>query len=174
MQMTITRQGRGAEETVPVELEAAAVVDGVEVVHPVVPADLRMQAFGNTHLVLAEGLWASTRRNAAVPFVPSPAPPLALIPAGTAELTIRYPAQLPVKSLRVELANPPTGITLKEQKASGDRLVLVFAADAAVKPGTENLILELKATPTDAKAPAREFDLGPLPALVANIAARGP
>jgi len=172
VQMTITRRGRAAEETAPIELEAAARVDGIEVVRPVIPADLRMQAFGNTHLVAAEALWASTRRTAAVPFAFSPVWPLVLAPGGSLELTVGYPPKLPAKSLRVELVNPPAGIMLKEQRASEDRLVLVFAADSGVKPGTENLVLSLKGVPAEAKAPVRELDLGVLPALVVNIAAQ--
>jgi hypothetical protein len=173
VQMTLTGRKRGSEEAVQVELEAAAVIGGVEVVHPVKPADLRMQAFGNTHLVQAEALWVCTRRNAAAPLIPSPAPPLVLAPGGSVELTFRHP-ELPVKSLRAELVNPPAGISLKDQKASPESLVLVFSADPGLEPGIENLIILLKGEPADAQARAREVELGVLPALVVNVVAKGP
>jgi hypothetical protein len=173
VQMTITGRKRGSEEAVQVELEAAALIGGVEVVHPVKPADLRMQAFGNTHLVQAEALWVCTRRNAAAQLIPSPAPPLALAPGGSVELTFRHP-ELPVKSLRAELVNPPAGITLKDQKPSAESLVLVFIADQSVKAGTENLVLSLKGEPSDPQARAREVDLGVLPAIVVNVIGKVP
>ncbi|MCX7030858.1 MAG: PPC domain-containing protein [Spirochaetes bacterium] len=173
VQMTLTGRNRGSEEAVRVELEAAALIGGVEVVHPVKPADLRMQAFGNTHLVPAEALWVSTRRGKAAELTPSPSPPLVLAPGGSVGLTFRHPP-LPVKSLRVELVNPPAGITLKDQKASTGSLVLVFSADQSVKEGTENLVLSLKGEPADPQARAREVDLGVLPAIVVNIIAKVP
>jgi hypothetical protein len=173
VQMTITGRRRGSEEAARVELEAAAVIGGVEVVHPVKPADLRMQAFGNTHLVPAEALWVCTRRNAAAQLIPSPVPPLALAPGASVELTFRHP-ELPVKSLRAELVNPPTGITLKDQKASPESLVLVFTADESVKAGSENLILSLKGEPADPRARARQVDLGVLPAIIVNVVGKVP
>jgi hypothetical protein len=173
VQMTLTQRTRGAEEAVRVELEAVALIDGIEVVHPVSPADLRMQAFGNTHLVQAEALWAGTRRNKATEITLSPAPPLVLAPGGSVELTLMHPP-LPLASLRVELVNPPTGITLKDQKASPDRLVLVVSADPGMNAGTENLILSLKGEPADSQARARVVELGVLPALVVNVAAKAP
>jgi hypothetical protein len=172
-QMTLTRRERGAEAAVRVELEAAARIGGVEVVHPVKPADSRMQAFGNTHLVQAEALWASTRRNTAVEFTPSPSPPLVLTPGGSVVIAFGHPP-LPVKSLRVELLNPPAGITLKDQKTSPGSLALVISADQSAASGTESLILSLKGEPTDSQASAREVDLGVLPALVVNIVGKDP
>ena len=173
MQMTLTGLKRGSEEAVRVELEAAAVIGGVEVVRPVKPADLRMQAFGNTHLVPAEALWVCTRRNAAAQLIPSPAPPLALVAGASVEVTFAHPP-LSLKSLRAELLNPPAGITLKDQKVSPDSLVLVVSADMGTRAGTENLIILLKGEPSESRAGAREVDLGVLPALVVNVAAKGP
>ena len=173
VQMTLTARKRGSGAAVQVELEAAAVIGGVEVVRPVKPADLRMQAFGNTHLVQAEALWVCTRKNPAAQLVPSPAPPLALAPGGFVELTFTHPP-LPVKSLRAELVNSPAGITLKDQVSSPGKLVLVFAAGPGVRAGIENLVLSLRGEPTDAQARAQEVDLGVLPAIVVNVAAKGP
>ncbi len=173
VQMTLTQRTRGAEEAVRVELEAVALIDGIEVVHPVSPADLRMQAFGNTHLVQADALWAGTRRNKATEITLSPAPPLVLVPGGSVELTLKHPP-LPLGSLRVELVNPPAGITLRDQKASPDSLVLVVSADPGMNAGTENLILSLKGEPANSQARARVVELGVLPALVVARRREGP
>jgi hypothetical protein len=132
-----------------------------------------MQAFGNTHLVQAEAVWVCTRKNSAAQLVPSPAPPLALAPGGFVELTFTHPP-LPVKSLRAALVNPPAGITLKDQVSSPGKLVLVFAAGPGVRAGIENLVLSLRGEPTDAQARTQEVDLGVLPAIVVNVAAKGP
>ncbi len=187
--MTLTAHDRGADQSLRVELEAVAQIGGVEVVRSVRPADLRMQAFGNTHLVPAEALWVTASRNRPVEFTAASAAALSLRAGASAELALRHPP-LPLKSLRAALVNPPAGIKLAGQRWSPDGLVLALSADAAARPGTENLILSLKgvveppapkaggaqpaapAARVAAPAPAarpRESDLGVLPALVVKV-----
>ena len=177
--MTITgRLPRGSEESVRIALEAAGRVEGAELVRAVKPADLRMQAFGNTHLVQTEALWVGAARNRDPGFVRTPAGPIRIAPGGSAEFVFAYPP-LPVKELQAFLLNPPAGISLAGQRAEAGRLILTLAASADAKPGIENIVVALRGVPEPkdpgAKAAAskvsapKPVDLGPLPAIPVEV-----
>lgn len=115
---------------------------------PVIPAESMMQAFLWLQIVPAEQ-WAVL-----VNGEPPAKPPLELLPVervnlriGTptllgAKLTAKYP---PANELRVELTNPPKGVTVEKLSPEGPGMVVTLATDAkAAQPGMEgNLIFEI-------------------------------
>jgi len=143
---------------------------------PVVPAESMMQAFLWLQIVPAEQ-WAIV-----VNGTPAPKPPLELLPVerinlrpgGTtplgAKLTAKNP---PANELRVQLTNPPKGITVERVSPEGPGLIVVLAADAkTAEPGREgNLIFEVvrewtpAATEERPKPQQQRMSYGILPAI---------
>ncbi len=143
---------------------------------PVVPAESMMQAFLWLQIVPAEQ-WAILVNGEAAPKPPLellPVDRINLRPGGTtplgAKLTAKYP---PANELRVELSNPPKGITVERVSPEGPGLIVVLAADAkTVGPGLEgNLIFgvfrEWTPAPTETvpKPQPQRTSYGILPAI---------
>jgi len=115
---------------------------------PVVPAESMMQAFLWLQIVPAEQ-WAilvTGDAPAKPPLELLPVERISLKPGGTtllgAKLTAKQP---PANELRVELTNPPKGVTVEKVSPEGPGLVVSLAADAkSAEPGTEgNLVFEV-------------------------------
>jgi hypothetical protein len=115
---------------------------------PVVPAESMMQAFLWLQIVPAEQ-WAvmvSGEPAAKLPLEFLPVERVVLKLGGTtplaARLTGKYP---PAEELRVELTEPPKGLTVEKVSPEAPGLVVALATDAAaVEPGLKgNLIFEV-------------------------------
>lgn len=153
------------------QLEGCAMIDGKPRCHAAVPADDMMQAFIYRHLVPSRDwvVWVSQRANR-----PGPLPtrgrgkqragrskrqggnplvalvsrferqPLRIPAGGRIRIDLPGPGRGPVNPLRLELVDPPDGITVDKVSTDRGGMILLFRADAAkVKPGLKgNLILQ--------------------------------
>ena len=117
-----------------------------------------MQAFAYHHLVPA----AEWRVAVVGQFMPKTAlavmtkTPIKIPAGGTARIEVGGPARAMAQQLRMELSDPPEGISIKSFGPSADGLEIVFQSDAAkVKPGGKgNLIVS--AFNTAARRPGQE------------------
>lgn len=185
VRLTLSVPSGGAEEPVSLQLEGRATIDGREVRRPVVPADDMTQAFEYRHLVPAKQ-WrvavagSSGRYRAAAPRIAGPLP-LKIPAGGTAQVRLDVPGSRAVAGqFRLQLSDPPEGITLKNVAPSSEGAELVLASDAEkVKPGLKgNLIVaasSARSAPSKAKAKplanARGAPAAVLPAIPFEIVA---
>jgi hypothetical protein len=139
-ELTLSVPRKLAEGIYPLTLIGAAEVKGREIQRPVVPADDMMQAFIYHHLVPADELVVAVSGKAVVQRSAGG--------SATAEATLKIPSggtqryQLPIPGRRnlddvkVELTNPPDGITILRMIRGLGGLVILFSADAEMaKPG---------------------------------------
>ncbi len=181
VRITLTAPPVPLREPVALGLEGRATVGGKEVRRTAVPAEDMMQAFIYHHLLPMEDWKASVggfRRFG---------PPVRLLETGTvklrpgAEAQVRFalpPGPL-LNQIRVELSEPPEGITLEKVTPGPGGLSLLLGVDGEkAKPGLKgNLIvdafLELAPRSEDGKArPARRIPIGALPAVPFEVAAK--
>jgi hypothetical protein len=180
-------------------LEGRALVDGKEVVHRAVPAEVMTQAFFYKHVVPANDLTlipedrARFREEAARAAKESkPFPPLAANRSFQAPMDIlsEQPVRIPVGGtvevqvrlgwsrngqIQVELSDPPEGITVDSAGWTERGLVLVLRGDAAkAQPPLKgnlmaNAFLQTTVTEKDGKTREVRNVIGPLPALPFEI-----
>jgi hypothetical protein len=148
VRVTLTAPQQPEGESIRIELQGRATIQGEEVTRPAVPADDMMQAFAYRHLVPA--------REMRLAFVPrgfgknmlrlAPGTPLKIPAGGTAKVPIvPLPNPATVK-YQFELSEPPEGITVQSFSITAQGTEVVIACDAKVKPGVSgNLILHLYA-----------------------------
>ena len=161
-------------------LEGRATIDGKDVRHPAVPADDRMQAFFNRHLVPAEEWLVDIvgRGRGPLPFkLRVGQQEIRLISGGTTAVHFIGPHGPMIKMVRLALSEPPEGLSIQNFVVNGEGMDVVLRADAAnLKPGWRgNAIIEAsvdrpaqgpKAKPN---APKRQVALGVLPAVPLEI-----
>ena len=150
---------------------------------PVVPAESMMQAFLWLQIVPAEQ-WAvvvNGKPAAKSPLEFPPANRVSLKLAGTTSLAARLTDKnLPASELRVELSEPPKGITVQKVSPEGPGLAVVLETDAkSVEPGLEgNLIFEVirewtpKPTETMPLPKQQRRSYGLLPAIPFEVSGR--
>lgn len=180
IKLTVTAPWFGSEDPAALELEGRATVAGHELVRPVLPADDQMQAFFYRHLVPARELRVAVSRGLGrgrglklLSEVP------VKIPAGgTAVVRLDAPARAFANPLRLELTDPPPGISLGKIASARGGTELTLRADAGkAAPGTKgNLIVTaILARPAAAKgkaAAATRQSVATLPAIPFEIVAR--
>lgn len=179
------------QETVRLEVEGSAVIDGREVVHTAVPADDMMQAFAYKHLVPAEDLklavwdWSPPKppaKSSSARRYPFRSPiellgelPVRIPAGGTAELRVAMPAPGAPSPVQLELSDPPEGISVADVSRFDKGLVILLRGDAEkAKPGLRgNLIATAsqQRTYTEKDGKTREYRsvLGTLPAIPFEI-----
>lgn len=146
IRMTLTAPQKPLDKPVAIQLEGRAQIGGRVVARPVVPAEDMMQAFLYRHLTPSRELVVSNG------MVKRPSPPVQMVcdnpvrlPAGgTAQARVRLP-RLPMgRDIRLELREPPKGVTLGEVTESADGLAFVLKAEqGTAKVGlVDNLIVE--------------------------------
>jgi len=117
------------------------------VVHEAVPAEDLMQAFAYRHLVPAREQWLTVtgRLPGRLPAGITGDTPVKIAAGGEGRLKVSVPASVPQGDIRLELNDPPDGISLKEVSRTLFGSELVFQADAVkVKPGLRgNLIVQI-------------------------------
>ncbi len=167
----------GADKPFALQLEGYAVVEGREVVHPVIPADDRMQAFAYHHLVPAQQLTVAVVgrewfKNMVKILTPTPI----RIPAGgLARLQVQVPAGPIFERVDLVLDDPPEGIHLKEMAHTGTTAELVLQTDPTkTKLGQKgNLVLAIMpkrpAKPKPTKTVRRQDQGLTLPAIPFEI-----
>ena len=179
MQMTLSVPPTATPEPVLLEMDGHSVRgrrQTVKISRPAVPAESMMQAFLWLQIVPAEQ-WAVVLSGKPATKPPLEFPPVDRVKLKLGEDTLlgarvtgKYPA---ATELRVELNEPPAGITVDKVSVEPPGLVVVLATDAdSVEPGLRgNLIFEAfrEWTPAATEAvpsPApRRTSLGFLPAV---------
>lgn len=152
---------------------------------PAVPAESMMQAFLWLQIVPAEQ-WTVILNGKPATKLPVEFPPIELLklklgestPLG-ARLTGKNPA---ANEIRVELSEPPDGISVEKTSPEGPGVIAVLKADAEkVKPGLSgNLIFEVfrewtpAATEAVPKPEPRRTSFGILPAIPFEVVGRAP
>jgi hypothetical protein len=180
VQMTLSAPFIPLDGAEVLQLAGSAQIGGRPVTRIAVPAEDMMQAFAYKHLVPAKALIVTTVGRA-IPRVRVRVydkPPIRIASGGTGTLMVGVPPDPPQGKLRVQLGNPPDGITLQDSNHGPGSAKLVIACDSAkAKPGmTGNLILEtyLIRDPGKAKGAANSQSilLDTLPAIPFVVVAR--
>ncbi|MFH0794801.1 MAG: PPC domain-containing protein [bacterium] len=175
--MTLTAHGP-LTQPVTLKLEGRAVIGGQTLTRPVVPAEDMMQAFAYRHLVPAQELMVAARGPARVarPLQVVGAEPLRIPVGGTAQVRIRTPRHPMLRDIKLELREPPEGVTLQEVTAIPEGVGFVLRAGSDAKAGFEdNLIVEAFTEITggpqggNAAKQKRRVSLGVLPAIPIQI-----
>jgi len=174
---TLTLPPDPSETPLQISLEGRAVIDGKDTVHAVVPADDMLQAFIYHHLVPAGSLLVRVfgNKNGSAPVVVSGS---AQIPAGGSGQVVVSRSKRPpftIEDTRLEIRDPPDGITIEGVKRTEGGAAITFRCDAKAKPGARgNLIVEAfgeKAFPAKdgKKAGKNRWSMGCLPAIPFEI-----
>ena len=148
-------------------LEAVAEIEGTRVVRPIQAADLRMQAFGNTHLVPAGGLKVVVLKRLPKDVT------WGALPEGGLTWVAGQEVILPLKvaldkgqSLEALFLEAPQGFSLPEVRMDPSGPQLVFKTTSPL-PVQGNLVVDLTLVVQnkDKDKPAYKTPLGNLPAL---------
>ena len=135
------------EEPLHLSLEGRAFIQGHAVVHPAVPAEDMMQAFAYRHLVPAKELdvAVSGRFMNRMPLKILSATPVKIPAGGTARVRVGAPSSAFANRFRLELSEPPEGITLGKVSPVSEGAEIELRSDAAkAKPGLKgNLIVNI-------------------------------
>lgn len=162
VRLTLTAPRAAMKEPVSLAIEGKATIAGLAVVHQAAPAEDMMQAFLYRHLVVAQDLKVCVTGGfaARAPVTLASATPVKIPAGGTARVQFSLPGQArpgdpkggakrPVRNalagVRLELSDPPEGITLQSSSMTGDAPEIVLKSDAAkAKPGMcGNLIVNV-------------------------------
>jgi hypothetical protein len=133
-------------EPISIEMMGHSMTKGRKILHFAVPAEAQMQAFAYHHLVIAKDwtVMVSGRGKLGSNWKPSVQfardEKLKLPSGGTAK--IRVVASKSPSELRLELSEPPEGITIKSIAVEGDAIAVAVQADAEkIKPGLRGNLL---------------------------------
>lgn len=155
IRLTLTVPPDTLEKPFNLQLEGRAMIQGQEIVHPVVPADDLMQAFFYHHLVPAKNLMVTVlggtgRPGPQVKLLAEE--PVKLSAGGTA--TVRFTSSRGgAASPQLELHEPPEGITIQKTSVDRGSVTLVLSADPKVKPGLQGNLIVQASPGRAAKAP---------------------
>jgi hypothetical protein len=180
-QFTLKAPPQPAENPVAIVLTGNALIAGKWVRHEVVPAEDMMQAFIYRHLVPAQEL-AVTVAGAQRLFMRDSfklisATPVKIPLGGTGTVRVSTPSAAFVDRFKLELENPPEGISLESVSPVAGGVELVFRSDAAsTKTNTAgnlicNVILKNQVPNPNAKNPnqSRRAAVATLPAIPFKI-----
>jgi hypothetical protein len=177
VRLTLTAPFGPREEPFSLSLEGRATLQGQQVARLAVPAEDMMQAFAYRHLVPSKELLACVAGRAG----PSAGVrvlgegPVRIPAGGMARVRVAAPGRARADNLRLELSDPPEGITLQELSPSGQGLEMVLQSDSAkVKPGLQGNLLVAAftsgmAAPGRPQGGPRRAPLGFLPAIPFEI-----
>ena len=173
VQVTLTVPVAPSEKLTPLALEGYATVGGREISRAAVPADDMMQAFAYHHLVPAERWVAAieTVRFGGPAWKIETETPLRLKVGGTVTLRVRTAARLPAGQIRLDLSDPPEGVSVQKVTVVAGALEVVLQADAEkAKAGLKgNLILSATVQRDPPKDPAAGTATTPPPPAAANL-----
>jgi hypothetical protein len=179
VRLTLTVPATPQPEPYSLCLEGRALIQGREVVRPVVPAEDMMQAFSYHHLVPAKELRVAVvgrgRPNAPAKLLGET--PVRIPAGGTARVEVGLPAGPFARALQFELSDPPEGIVIQEVAPTRAGAEILLHTDGAkAKPGQKgNLIVTAFAGPTGPAGRAaearnrRRAPMGILPAIPFEI-----
>jgi len=179
IRVTITAPPNPTGEPLALQLEGRAQIGGQTVCRTAVPSEDMMQAFSYRHLVPSQDLLVSVigaKRQMIRPQIAADNP-LRIPLGGMADVLVKAPKLRKLDDVRLDLNEPPAGVTLREVTKVPEGIAFKLAADdKTAKAGpTDNLIVEvfLEVTPKQdpdkpAKPKTRTF-LTTLPAIPFQI-----
>jgi hypothetical protein len=181
VRLTLTMPPIRTPNPITVNLEGRAVIQGREVVRRAAPADERMQAFLNRHLVPADAvsvMVSGRGRGTPAPMRILGPQPVKIPEGGRARVRVGLPpAILGFETVAFELSSPPEGLALEDVSVTQAGAAFTLTADSSrVTPGLRgNLIITVSgervppaAQPTPAARRSR-VALGSLPALAFEV-----
>jgi hypothetical protein len=147
VRLTLMASPTATKEPLHLSLEGRAFVRGRAVVHPAVPAEDMMQAFAYRHLVPAAELdvAVSGRFMNRMSLNILSATPVKIPAGGAAHVRIGAPSSAFADRFRLELNDPPEGITLGKVSPISEGAEIELRSDAAkARPGLKgNLIVNI-------------------------------
>lgn len=179
VRVTLTVPPNPTKQPASITLVGQARLRGELVSRPVVPCDDLMQAFIYRHLVPARELNVAVTGRFA-PRAPAriiAAAPLKIPAGGTVKCQVFLPAARLADDLRLELDEPPEGVTIQKVAVERDGAEILLTADSAkAKPGTSgnlivNAFLNRAAAKDRPQANRRREPIGALPAIPFEVVA---
>jgi hypothetical protein len=158
--VTLTAAPTASAEPVKIELEGRAKIDGRPVVRQAVPAEDMMQAFAYRHLVPTQEMdlevAAAGRFQARNAVRILSAMPVRIPAGGTARVQVGMPASTPRGQIKMELEDPPEGITVQSVSPAGlGGTEIVLRSDAnKARPGLQGNLIVSTAVEMSPPAPA--------------------
>ena len=177
VRLTLSVPPSAPKEPFGLHVEGTAKIAGRDATRQAVPADDMMQAFAYRHLVPADDLEVAVggRGLGRSPGKILSKTPVRIPAGGTGQVQVGIAPAI-LERIRLEISDPPEGITLKSVSPSSDGAEIVFQSDAAkVKAGTKgNLIVAAYAkAPSTPGKPKKAMRRGPplttLPAISFEI-----
>ncbi len=179
MRMTLTAAMGARPEPFPLEVEGRARMGEETVRRTAVPAEDMMQAFIYRHLTPSQAMLVSVpgSRFKGRTVELAGITPVRIPLGGTAEIQVKTPKYPGIAEVRLDLIDPPAGISMGDVTAQEEGLTFALKADGAVaKAGdTDNVIVEAYMPPnsnvqdkTKGKRQQR-VSLGVLPAIPVQV-----
>jgi len=179
IRVTVTAPRQILDQPISLHLEGHAQIDGERVSRLAVPAENNMQAFLWRHLVPSQELMVAvmgTRRFAPI-ITRLKHDPVRISSAGTALVQMTAPRRKMAQEIKLELIDPPEGVSLGKVTVVPGALAFALKTDAAAPAVgyVDNLIVqafvEVERKGRDEKAPKRKFrvPLGALPAIPIEV-----
>jgi hypothetical protein len=180
VRLTLQAPPTPTEKPLTLSLEGRAVIQGHTVVHAAVPAEDMMQAFAYRHLVPAQEMdvAVSGRFMNRISLKILSATPVRIPAGGTARVRVSAPTRAFASRIKLELNEPPEGITLGKVLPTSEGAEIELCSDAAkAKPGLKgNLIVNIfqgqvlvAAAKNKKQANQRRASVGTLPAIPFEI-----
>ena len=178
---TLTFPPNADAKPVALALDGRALVGGVEMVRPVIPADDMLQAFIYHHLVPANTLYAALGGgNGGRGKLPKiSAEPAVIVSGGVSPVAIEVPSRPQTADvLQLQLIEPPEGISVEGVSVTPQTIAVSVRASAKVKPGLRgNLVfeafMERTSPPKEGKkAEKNRWSMGVLPAIPFKVAGK--
>jgi len=178
IRMTLGGPQAWVKQPFALQLVGQTQLDGQPATRPVVPCEDMMQAFAYHHLVPSQELLVQMTggRRPVQAVKLADAGPVRIPSGGTAQVRVTAPGGPLLQQVKLELSEPPAGVTLQEVTAPPDGLILVLKADADRPPVgyADNLIVEAsteitRKPPGGAAARTIRVPLGALPAIAFEV-----
>jgi hypothetical protein len=183
IRMTIKAPTKAPFKPISLKLEGRARVNGKTISNLAVPADDTMQAFLFRHLVPAKDMMVIVQKTkVAMPPVQIVGnSPLKISAGATTQVRLKTTANAAaLKGLKLELYEPPDGVTLQDVKISGQNLTFKLKTDSELIESSysDNLIIEAykeytpKAQPGKPVQAKRRTFISYLPAIPIEVVKR--
>ncbi|MHC4924508.1 MAG: hypothetical protein ACYTG4_10605, partial [Planctomycetota bacterium] len=173
--VTLSAPRSAPDLPVRLSFEAVGRTNGHRVRVPVTPAEDRMQAFLNRHLMPSQEMLVSVtgRGRAAPPAELASRGPVRLRPGSTALVRVHTPKRAVPRGIELELRDSPAGVSIEDWSVtpSGLAVVLRVEREVADPPPAGNLVIEAfvrrpKKTKKGSRSPAgARVSAGVLPAV---------
>jgi hypothetical protein len=181
VRMTLTAPPRTPGRPITLELEGRVRIGGRTVTRPVFGADDVMQAFLYRHLVPAKELLVMVQKSKwrVPPVELVSASPVRITAGSSIEVRIKTRRGSALKEMKLELVQPPEGLTLENVKALSDGLAFSLKADKDLVKSDfgDNLIIEAfreyrpKNKDGTYQNKMRRYSMGIFPAIPVRVAA---